>query len=226
VDFLQKHKVLPVPAPDLPFLPLPLIVESKRRKLEIKEQPAERDILFDCWEKIQDFETFAIMIGLPEPIFMPFTTLPKPRELAEPFLNNFFNDSKLLPQKLHKAFLIDCNQPAKDIANHLTAWLNYFDVREAVCVKEHSQEMNAKDDKSSQKRESRAESSEYLTAVDFYLKNHKNDRDDERRIAVDFVKEYFPKEYKKSKDRNYAQTRFVRWLNAGNNLVKNYKAII
>jgi len=223
VDFLRDYKVIPVPAPDLLFLPLPLIVKSERRKIEIKEQPAGGGVLYDCWEKFQEFETSANMIGLREPIFMPFTVLPKTRELAEPFLNHFFRDAKPLPEKYHKAFLIDCNQPTEDIVNHLTVWLDYYDANKTSDIK-NIHEKNAKKELLGE-RTPWGELHEYLLAVDYYRTHHKTNGD-ERRVAVDFVREYFPEEYKTSKDRNYAQTRFIRWLNAGNDWVKNYKTII
>ena len=82
VKFLQDYKVLPVPPPEHQFLPLPLILESKRQLIKMKGVQADSVALSHCWSSIQAFETFAVCIGLREPIFMPFTNLPKTRELV------------------------------------------------------------------------------------------------------------------------------------------------
>jgi len=169
VEYLQKWRVFPVPAPDKPFMPFPHEDSENLSKIYSITKPyLPAKYHLDCWGKIHKFEQHAIAeLGLKVPIFSPFVTFPENPDLYPQFQANV-QHQKNSP---YRVVAIDLSQANEAIANYFSAWIG---LQRVIVARRDKQKPAISAPKPTRKPDENLD--QFLAALD-YFRAHKKEGD-------------------------------------------------
>jgi len=193
IEFLQKWRVLPVPAPEKPFMPFPdEDAENTSKKYPITKPYLPAKYYLDCWGRIHGFEIYAIAkLGIKGPIFSPFVTFPENPDLHPTAQANIQHQQ----DGTYGIVAIDWNQANETLSNYFSVWIG---LQRAIAAKKNKNNKR-KPIKSIPTRKPDENLDQFLAALDYFrahkkegnqAKDGKTEVINMKEMAFDFYNKY------------------------------------
>jgi len=226
-EFLKKWRVFPVPAPDKPFMPFPdNISENQGESYQITKPQLPIGHLYLCLCKIQEFETYAVTImGLKEPIFSPFVTLPDDFRLQPRTIANL----KSKPCSTFGVVAIDWNQAIESLSEYFTAWLS---VQRAITLADNIRQKSTIDKFKPKRIRIGNKYDQYLAALDYYkskVDDKKIERGDMAKMALKFCSKDYKYYAPNANEKNLYDSKlswFTKSVDKGKEWSNNFQLIV